>query len=240
MRARRRRRGRRRRRAPAGRSEIPPHIGSARFSAAARSVSGSEPSGDAEVAHRRLQVERRDVVGGARDPRLAPALRRSRRDGSSARRTCGTRGRARRQAARRGRRARAPRSVAAASRRAAFQPVSCGRKTRSIAACTASRREFVPMSSNVFLSREPWKRSMRTRSATSSSRQPTSPPSPSAKRFFVGKKLNVEQIPVCATPSAPKACAASSISGSPSAASSPERAPAARRDGPARSPSSAA
>ena len=62
---------------------------------------------------------------------------------------------------------------------------------------------------------------MRTRSATSSSRQATSPPSPSANRFFVGKKLNVEQTPVCATPSAPNACAASSISGSPSAASSP-------------------
>ena len=61
---------------------------------------------------------------------------------------------------------------------------------------------------------------MRTRSATSSSRQATSPPSPSANRFFVGKKLNVEQTPVCATPSAPNACAASSISGSPSAASS--------------------
>ncbi len=36
---------------------------------------------------------------------------------------------------------------------------------------------------------------MRTRSATSSSRQATSPPSPSANRFFVGKKLNVEQTP---------------------------------------------
>ena len=77
------------------------------------------------------------------------------------------------------------------------------------------------MSSKVFLSREPWKRSMRTRSATSSSRQATSPPSPSANRFLVGKKLNVEQTPVWATPSAPNACAASSISGSPSAASSP-------------------
>ena len=35
---------------------------------------------------------------------------------------------------------------------------------------------------------------MRTRSATSSSRHVTSPPSPRAKRFLVGKKLNVEQI----------------------------------------------
>ncbi len=76
------------------------------------------------------------------------------------------------------------------------------------------------MSSKVCLSREPWKRSIRTRSATASSRHVTSPPSPSAKRFFVGKKLNVEQTPVCAMPSAPNACAASSISGSPSAASS--------------------
>ncbi len=52
-------------------SAIPPHIGSARFSAAARSVSGREPSGDAEVAHRGLQVKRRRVVGRARDSRLA-------------------------------------------------------------------------------------------------------------------------------------------------------------------------
>ena len=48
----------------------------------------------------------------------------------------------------------------------------------------------------------------------------TSPPSPSAKRFFVGKKLNVEQTPVVAMPGAPNACAASSSSGTPSAASS--------------------
>ena len=91
----------------------------------------------------------------------------------------------------------------------------CGRKTRSIAACTASSREFVPMSSKVYLSCEPWKRSIRTRSATASSRHVTSPPSPRANRFFVGKKLNVEQTPVCAMPSAPNACAASSISGRP-------------------------
>ena len=48
-----------------------------------------------------------------------------------------------------------------------------------------------------------------------SSVQATSPPSPSAKRFFVGKKLNVEQTPVVATPGAPNACAASSSSGRP-------------------------
>ena len=78
----------------------------------------------------------------------------------------------------------------------------------------------MPTSSNVCLSREPWKRSIRTRSATSSSRQATSPPSPSANRFLVGKKLKVEQTPVLATPAAPNACAASSISGRPRAASS--------------------
>ena len=33
---------------------------------------------------------------------------------------------------------------------------------------------------------EPWKRSMRMRSASSGSFSPTRPPSPSAKRFFVG------------------------------------------------------
>jgi hypothetical protein len=71
------------------------------------------------------------------------------------------------------------------------------------------------------LSREPWKRSIRIVSATASSVHATRPPSPSAKRFFVGKKLNVEQTPVVATPSAPNAWAASSRSGMPSAASSP-------------------
>ena len=54
---------------------MPPHIGSARFSAAARSVSGSEPCPYAEVAHRGLQVERRHVVRGAGDPGLARAPR---------------------------------------------------------------------------------------------------------------------------------------------------------------------
>ena len=61
---------------------------------------------------------------------------------------------------------------------------------------------------------------MRIRSATSSSMLVTRPPSPRANRFFVGKKLNVEQTPVVAIPSAPNACAASSRSGTPSAASS--------------------
>ena len=57
-------------------------------------------------------------------------------------------------------------------------------------------------------------------SATPSSMQVTSPPSPSANRFLVGKKLNVEHTPVVATPAAPNAWAASSSSGSPRAASS--------------------
>ena len=47
----------------------------------------------------------------------------------------------------------------------------------------------------------------------------TRPPSPSAKRFFVGKKLNVEAMLV-AIPPAPKACAASSMIGRSSARSS--------------------
>ena len=61
------------------------------------------------------------------------------------------------------------------------------------------------MSSNVCLSSEPWKRSLRTVSATDVVGECDSPPSPSAKRFFVGKKLNVEQTPVVAIPGAPNA-----------------------------------
>jgi hypothetical protein len=56
---------------------------------------------------------------------------------------------------------------------------------------------------------------MRTRSATASSLTATSPPSPRPKRFFVGKKLNVDATLV-AIPGEPNACAASSTSGSPS------------------------
>ena len=63
--------------------------------------------------------------------------------------------------------------------------------------------------------REPWKRSMRSRSASSASLTAIRPPSPSANRFFVGKKLNVETMLV-AMPAAPNACAASSTTGSPS------------------------
>ena len=63
---------------------------------------------------------------------------------------------------------------------------------------------------------------MRIRSASSSSFADMSPPSPSAKRFFDGKKLNVETTLV-AIPCEPNACAASSISGRPSARSARDR-----------------
>jgi len=46
------------------------------------------------------------------------------------------------------------------------------------------------------------------RSASSASLTATRPPSPSAKRFFVGKKLKVDAMLV-AIPPAPNACAAS-------------------------------
>ena len=60
---------------------------------------------------------------------------------------------------------------------------------------------------------------MRIRSASSPSLAAIRPPSPSAKRFFEGKKLNVETTLV-AIPCEPNACAASSTSGSPKARSS--------------------
>ena len=75
------------------------------------------------------------------------------------------------------------------------------------------------MNSKVTFAREPWKRSIFTRSASSASSVETSPPSPSAKRFLVGKKLKVAATPE-PTPGEPKACAASSITGGPSSASS--------------------
>ena len=77
---------------------------------------------------------------------------------------------------------------------------------------------------DVVFSFEPWKRSIRSRSATASSRQPTRPPSPSAKRFFVGKKEKAQASPrvpvVIQSPSAvrcraPIACAASSTTATP-------------------------
>ena len=101
-----------------------------------------------------------------------------------------------------------------------FHPSSRGRKSRSAAACSSSSLELKPIRSKSFLSREPWKRSSLTRSPSSVSVAATRPPSPSANRFFVGKKLNVEAMPVVAMPAAPKACAASSTIGTPSAASS--------------------
>ena len=74
----------------------------------------------------------------------------------------------------------------------------------------------MPTYVKVFLSREPWNLSIRTRSASSSSVAATRPPSPRANRFLVGKKLKVEATPVVATPCAPNACAASSMIGMPS------------------------
>ena len=88
-----------------------------------------------------------------------------------------------------------------------------------MAAWISSRREFIPTSSNTRLSREPWNRSMRTRSATSRSRSRTIPASPIAGRFLLGKNENVAASPNVPTgrPSqrAPYAWAASSISASP-------------------------
>ena len=83
-----------------------------------------------------------------------------------------------------------------ASRRPAFQPARWGRKTRSAAAWIASSREFVPIELEGLLVARAVEAKHPDRSATSSSRHATSPPSPSAKRFFVGKKLKVEQTPV--------------------------------------------
>jgi hypothetical protein len=79
-----------------------------------------------------------------------------------------------------------------------------------------------PTSSNVDLSRDPWKRSMATRSASWSSSVVTAPPSPKAPRFFDGKNENVAIAPSDpGRPSGerePAAWAASSTTGTPSAA----------------------
>ena len=93
---------------------------------------------------------------------------------------------------------------------------------RSSPACSSSSRELCPTSSNVSLSREPWKRSIRTRSSSSGSLVTTAPPSPNAPRFLLGKNENVEIVPSAPArrPSAaiePAACAASSSTGTPSA-----------------------
>ena len=105
--------------------------------------------------------------------------------------------------------------------RPAAQPSRCGSCTRRIAACSSSSRELWPTSSNVCLSREPWKRSIRTRSATAASRVVTAPPSPNAPRFLDGKNENVAAVPSAPgrPPSLPEpaACAASSSTGTPSA-----------------------
>ena len=79
-----------------------------------------------------------------------------------------------------------------------------------------------PTSSNVVLSREPWNRSIRSRSSSAGSLVVTAPPSPKHGRFFEGKKENVASVPSApgrpAALSEPAACAASSITGTPSAA----------------------
>ena len=149
-------------------SSIPAHIGSARFSRAARSVSGSDPGSQPRKRKRGLEMERRHVVGGAGDLGAASAPRRCGRARASGRRTCGRRARPRRcgssQTSPRPSvrvRWRPPRAVAW------FQPSSCGRKSRSAAACSSSSRELKPIRSKSFLSREPWKRSIRTRSPSS-------------------------------------------------------------------------
>ena len=155
---------------------------------------------DSEVAHRGLQMGRRRVVRGARDPRLAERLR----DLGPARRADDVQvvdvARLVQRAVRPARRARAPRIArrphavrrssprAAAGRRAASPPArhraaSSSRRARR-SSCRASRGSAASERA-----RPPRRR------GTS-----TSPPSPKAKRFLVGKKLNVEQIPVCATP----------------------------------------
>ena len=62
---------------------------------------------------------------------------------------------------------------------------------------------------------------MRTRSASASSAVVMAPPSPKQPRFFDGKKLKVASVPSApgrpASESDPAACAASSITGTPSA-----------------------
>ena len=71
------------------------------------------------------------------------------------------------------------------------------------------------------LSREPWKRSIRARSAIPSSEVTIAPPSPKQPRFFDGKNEKVAVVPSDpARPDplvVPTACAASSSTGTPSA-----------------------
>ena len=108
-----------------------------------------------------------------------------------ARRTCGTRGPARPAGARKARPGRARRSA----RPPPGEPRSSRRRGRGRGGGRrpGSRRggSCIPTASKRSLSREPWKRSRRTRSASSASPVTTRPPSPRPKRFFVGKKLNV-------------------------------------------------
>ena len=61
-------------------------------------------------------------------------------------------------------------------------------------------REFVPTSSKLRFSREPWKRSSRTRSARSALPETTMPASPIAGKFLVGKNENVPRSPKLPAP----------------------------------------
>ncbi len=71
------------------------------------------------------------------------------------------------------------------------------------------------------MSYEPWKRSIRQRSAISGSLVVIAPPSPKQPRFFDGKKLHVAAVPSApgrpASVVVPAAWAASSSTGTPSA-----------------------
>ena len=175
---------------------------------------GEVALGVAEVAQRRLEVQRRRVVGGdarCRPPRAPPRAGRAR---ASARRTCGRRGPARPRAARRSRRGRARRS--ARPPRGAGASTRRGAAGRSAAPPPGSRRA----ASCSRRTRSPSWRASRGSAASGSGRRArrrctaTRPPSPSAKRFFDGKKLKVEAMLV-AIPGEPNAWAASSTSGSP-------------------------
>ena len=90
------------------------------------------------------------------------------------------------------RRALAPRRVPAGEVRE--------RRCGANAACSASSREFVPISSKSACRASRGSAASGAAPPASSSVQATRPPSPSANRFLVGKKLKVEQTPVVAIP----------------------------------------
>ena len=100
---------------------------------------------------------------------------------------------------------------------------------RSSAACISSRRELWPTSSNVSLSRDPWKRSIRTRSSSSSSL--VDDRAAVAERAEVLATGRTRTSRSCRARRrggrrraiAPAACAASSSTGTPSASISRDR-----------------